>query len=477
MAEIYGRYNRQEIIEGWDQEKLTKTRAVIVGADVLANFTAIALASVGIGNIEIYSNKKVDKENKKEFLYFSAKEGMPKVQALEQILHQINSSIRAKGMNMSLEQSPLISILGKPDVIIDATNSSKSKNSILEYAKNKGIKVISASADESGAEMHIVNPGDDYLGAKLEKYFGKEQGVIASEVLGGMITEELRKIAMPIGKQDLLVKKILYSLAAPNRFSAEAGKLSENYADLSGKKITIIGAGGLGNPAGLGAALAGIGNIDILDFDETDATNLNRQMLLYDAVGRKKAEALAEKLSQIMPEAKIMGIVAKLNENSDYFEKNRPDAILDCVDSFAVRAVINYFAVKHGIPLISGGTNPRSGQVVVYKPEYSSCLDCRLDVETALAQQRKAAPCRFAPDPSVVMTNQIVAGMMVGEAVKVLDSGHGDPVKKILKYDSNAPRRGGLIGLEDQCNCVKPASVEEWLKEVDKKLPEKTGEK
>ena len=236
---------------------------------------------------------------------------------------------------------------------------------------------------------------------------------------------------------------------------------------LSNKKILIVGAGALGNFAALGSALEGIGSIDILDFDEVESTNLNRQILFYDSVGKKKASALAEKVSEIVSGINVRSIVERLDENSKYFEENRPDAILDCVDSFAVRAIVNYFAVRNNIPLISGGTNPKSGQVSVYVPNRSSCLDCKMGVEKALAEHRQAASCRYAPDPSVIMTNQIVGNMMVGETVKVLNP-VGNPIKRILKYDSTVPVRGGLIGSDQSCECVKP-DVEEWLKEVDKK--------
>ena len=91
-----------------------------------------------------------------------------------------------------------------------------------------------------------------------------------------------------------------------------------------------------------------------------------------------------------------------------------------------------------------------------------------LSVENSLAEQRKSSSCRYAPDPSVIMTNQIVGNMMVGETIKVLDKNYGEPVRRILKYDSTVPVRGGLVGSGESCECSKP-DVEEWLKQVDRK--------
>jgi molybdopterin/thiamine biosynthesis adenylyltransferase len=460
---VNDRYNRQELIKDWDQKKLSSARVVVVGTDNLANHTLAALTALGVGNIEIYGSAKVNSD--REFLLFKAREGEPKAKALEAMLKQINPSSRIKGVSTTLS-GPLMAMLGKPDCIIDTTNSSKSKSEVLKYAQLRGIPLISASVDTNRGEMYFIRPKDKQDGTTLSEYKGKEQGSTISGVLGGLITEELRKALMPLNDSDKPATSIGYSLSSPKRFSSDDGTLGRS--DLGKRKILVVGAGALGNFAVLGAALEGIGGIDVLDFDEVESTNLNRQILFYDCVGKKKALALARRVSEIVPTAKVRGLVEKLDEKTKYFTKNKPDAILDCVDSFAVRAIINYLAVRNNIPLISAGTDPRSGQVVVYQPGQSACLDCKLGVETALAEQRKATSCRYAPDPSVIMTNQIVGNMMVGETRKVLDSKYGEPVRRILKYDSTVSVRGGLVGSDEPCECKKP-EVKAWLKQVDKK--------
>jgi len=457
------RYNRQELINGWDQEKLNTSRVVVFGSGNLANYTLASLATLGVGNIEIYDTAKVNSD--REFLLFQAKEGEYKAKALEEMLKQINPVSRIRGISTSMS-TPLLAMIGKPDIIIDTTNSQKSKDDILKYAQSRDIKVVSASSDRDRTEMYFIDPDTEQKDVSLSAYEEKLQGITTSGIMGGIITEELRKAIMPFNASDQPVRKIAYSLTSPRRFSSEDGKLERG--DLKDKRVLVVGAGALGNFAVLGAALEGIGNIDVLDFDEVESTNLNRQILFYDAVGKMKATALAERVAEIVPKANIRGLVEKLDENTKYFQDTHPDAILDCVDSFAVRAIVNYFALRNEIPLISGGTDPRSGQVVVYEPEKSACLDCKLRVETALAEQRKASSCRYAPDPSVIMTNQIVGNMMIGETLKVLNKGYGEPVRRILKYDSRVPVRGGLVGSDESCECSKP-DIKEWLMQVDKK--------
>lgn len=453
------RYDRQERIKNWKQEKLTDARVAIIGTGHLAQFTSASLAALGIGNIKIYDDGK---SYEKGFLIGSERED--RAQKLERKLHEMNPAIQVKGEK--LRGDNLADSLGKEyDVVLDLTNSPELKERVLAYALTHGKAVVSASSGKTGGEIHIVNQREDYSRARVAQYAKQQQGAFPSEILGGMISEEVRKLLMPLIEGEKAVRKLVYNATAERRFNAEGDFEAQPYEDLSQKRVLIVGAGALGNFVALGAALEGIGKIDILDFDEVEAHNLNRQIMFYDAVGRKKSEALAEKIKEIAPRAEIRGLVGKLDEKTTYFAENEPDLILDCVDSFATRAITNYFAVRHGIPLVSGGTNSQSGQVVVYEPGMSACLDCKLGVEQALGIALQGNKCTNTPDPSVIMTNEIVGGMMVGEALKVLDRGYGSPVDRILKYDSTVSARGGLVSSSDPCECEK-GEIGEWMQGV-----------
>jgi molybdopterin/thiamine biosynthesis adenylyltransferase len=448
------RYNRQELIEGWNQEQLSRSRVAIIGSGNTACSTASALAALGIGNIELYDSQKQG-ATKDSWLGWSSPQGGPRVKSIESKLLEMNPGLKVKGMSMNLT-GPMISILGAPSILIDASNNPKSREAVRNYASAKNVPFFLIHAGESGG---IISTQDNY------DLSGASQNPLVSSILGGMLTEEIRKKLMPFPTDRKIVTRLDYSLSNDRRFGIDEPR-GVYLPNLKGKKALMIGAGALGNFVGLGLALTGIENLDILDYDEVDTTNLNRQVLFYDAVGKEKATALAARLREISPNINVRGLVDRLGENSDtYFHENRPDIILDCVDSFAVRAYINYFAVKYEVPLVSGGTNPTSGQVSVYVPGKTACLDCKLGVDTALGKELTAAACRYAPDPSVIMTNQIVGGMMVGEAEKVLDHSLGDPVYRILKYDSQAPSRGGLIGIGDPCTCTRQ-DMQIWLGSV-----------
>ncbi|MDP3881331.1 MAG: ThiF family adenylyltransferase [Nanoarchaeota archaeon] len=459
MIEKNIRYDRQERIQNWDQSKLTKARAILIGGAQLTHFTAASLAALGIGNIEVYIP-----QGEKTQGFLTPLGGEPR--DLESKLRQMNpsSSIKVGTFDTELNLTQ-----NRPDILLDLTNSPEMKDKSIGISSLYGIPIISASNGKTGGAFYLGTLGEIPASARLEDYAGSTQGGFSSEIMAGMITEEVRKSLMPLREGEKPVKSLAYQGTAERRFAREGDFEADPYENISEKRILIVGAGALGNFTALGAALEGIGNIDILDFDEVEAHNLNRQILFYDAVGRKKAEALAAKVREINPHAEVRSLVGKLDENTIYFEKNRPDVILDCVDNFATRALINYFAVRYGIPLVSGGTNSQSGQVVVYEPGMSSCLQCKLDVEKTLALSLQGSKCTNSPDPSVIMTNEIVGGMMIGETLKVMDKGYGTPVSKILKYDSNVPIRGGLIGAGDPCDCTR-GDMKKWLTGVKERL-------
>lgn len=465
------RYNRQELIEGWNQGKIKRARIAVLGSGTLANFTLSSLVSLGFGNVEMYDNAHQNGSDYGEFLLNLTAKNRFKVESLEKILSKVNPLVRVKGIDAKIDSLPLAQIMGTPDVIIDLSNDSKSQKNALEYGAAKNVPVLIAAADSVRGELYFRLPNTKSNEVNLGRYQNQKQGAIPSEVLGGIITEEVRKIVMPFNENDKPIDVLSYSLANTGRFNSDDNQKID-LASLKNKKVLVVGAGALGNFAGLGLALAGVGHIDILDFDTVETTNLNRQLLFYESVGDEKSRALAKKLQNINPNVKINGISGKLDESYvGYFReiKNRPDLILDCVDRFGTRAIINYFAVRYGIPLISGGTNPSAGQVVVYNPGESACLDCKLSVDKALGKERAAHSCIHAAEPSVIMTNGVIGGLMTAEAVSLLASeSYGPHIKKMLRYDSRNPYRAGLVGGDAPCNC-KRGPMKEWMKYVMKK--------
>jgi hypothetical protein len=167
---------------------------------------------------------------------------------------------------------------------------------------------------------------------------------------------------------------------------------------------------------GLGLAYAGFKNVTFMDSDTVDVTNLNRQVLFYDAVGESKAQALSSKLNHLFD----MDSKVRVEDFTQDTEVSFYDAIFDCVDNFETRIVLSEKCKHESKVLISGGTSADAGQVVIFNPVEGGVTPAELlglygiiekrGVETP---QRDRASCSYQPDTSVVMTNQITAGFMV----------------------------------------------------------------
>ncbi len=180
--------------------------------------------------------------------------------------------------------------------------------------------------------------------------------------------------------------------------------------------LAIVGAGALGNFVALGLAALDFGPLTFIDPDPVEVTNLNRQILFWDAVGQPKAQALATRIGE------WFGIAVRAE--TSYVTRNTDlsgfAAVFDCTDNFESRIVLSEKCRAAGVMLISGGTGVEAGQVVIYDPLRGGPTPAELlglydivgerDIEV---KERQRASCLYAPEPAVIMTNQIIGGLMV----------------------------------------------------------------
>ncbi|MBP8922453.1 MAG: ThiF family adenylyltransferase, partial [Thauera sp.] len=132
-------------------------------------------------------------------------------------------------------------------------------------------------------------------------------------------------------------------------------------------RALIIGAGGLGSPAAMYLAAAGVGTIAIADDDTVDLTNLQRQIMhSADMVGLPKVASARATLHRLNPQARIEPIQRRLGGQELDAEVARADVVLDCSDNFATRHAINRACVRHRKPLVSGAAIRFDGQAAVF---------------------------------------------------------------------------------------------------------------
>lgn len=194
----------------------------------------------------------------------------------------------------------------------------------------------------------------------------------------------------------------------------------------------VIGAGGLGSPAAMYLASAGIGRITLADGDSVDLTNLQRQILhTTAAVGRAKVYSGKDTLTQLNPDIELVAIPERLEGERLAQLIASADVVLDCCDNFATRHAVNRACVAHRKPLVSGAAVRFDGQVSVFdlRQREAPCYNCLFPEDTEAEETRCAVMGVFAPLTGIIGTVQ------AAEALKLL-CGAGDSLNgRLLLLD------------------------------------------
>jgi len=142
-------------------------------------------------------------------------------------------------------------------------------------------------------------------------------------------------------------------------------------------KVFIAGAGGLGSPVSFSLAVAGIGLIRICDFDAPELSNLNRQFLHDESrIGMNKAESAKRTLSRLNPHVRIDAIAEKIDDANVDRLVGDSDLILDCMDNYPTRCVLNASAVRKGVPLVHGSIWGFEARVTFLHVPETACFAC-----------------------------------------------------------------------------------------------------
>lgn len=151
----------------------------------------------------------------------------------------------------------------------------------------------------------------------------------------------------------------------------------ETQERLKSTRVLIAGAGGLGCPAALNLALAGVGHITICDFDTVEISNLNRQFLHTEKrIGTSKAFSAKETLLSLNSEIIVKAISQKITDQNVDDIVGDAQVIVDCLDNFSARYALNACAVRKGVPMVHGAIWGLEGRVVFLHPPKTPCLAC-----------------------------------------------------------------------------------------------------
>ena len=143
----------------------------------------------------------------------------------------------------------------------------------------------------------------------------------------------------------------------------------EGQQKLLGAKVLLLGAGGLGSPAALYLAAAGVGTIGIVDMDVVDESNLQRQILHnLDRIGERKVDSAKKTLTALNPDVNVLTFDVRLDASNITDILSQFDIVVDGADNFPVRYMLNDASVKLGIPVVHGSIFRFEGQVTVFDP-------------------------------------------------------------------------------------------------------------
>lgn len=207
----------------------------------------------------------------------------------------------------------------------------------------------------------------------------------------------------------------------------------EGQEAISAGRVLIVGAGGLGSPAAMYLASAGVGEIVLCDGDTVDLTNLQRQLLHSDAtVGVNKARSGRGSLARINPGTRVSTVEARVEGEALADLVAGVDVVLDCCDNFATRHAVNRACVRHRKPLVSGAAVRFDGQLTVFDQREAGarpCYHCLFPEGEDLAEMRCAVTGIFAP------LTGIIGAMQAAEALKLLAGCGEAAVGRLLVLD------------------------------------------
>ncbi len=229
-------------------------------------------------------------------------------------------------------------------------------------------------------------------------------------------------------------------------------------------KVLLLGAGGLGSPAALYLAAAGVGTLGIIDMDVVDASNLQRQILHnLDRVGERKVDSAKKTLTAINPDVNVATYDVRLGADNVLDIIDGYDVIVDGTDNFPTRYLVNDASLLKRIPVVHGSIFRFEGQVTVFAPYEGPCYRCMIP---------EPPPAELAPSCAEAgvlgVLPGIVGSIQALEAIKVLLD-LGDPlIGRLLAYDAlEESFRTFKVRRDPQCPACGPDAGEIVIAEYD----------
>jgi sulfur-carrier protein adenylyltransferase/sulfurtransferase len=327
---------------------------------------------------------------------------------------------------------------------------------VREQVSN-GATVVDVREPEEWAAGHIpgaVHVPKSYLESRIEGAVPDHSGhVILYCASGNRSAWATRTLVEDLGYENVesmtggftLWKDRGYEVDVPRSLTAEQRERysrhlllpevgAEGQQKLLDAKVLLLGAGGLGSPAALYLAAAGVGTLGIVDNDEVDLSNLQRQVIhSSERIGVPKVDSAEETINALNPDVKVDKYPVRLGPDNIVEIISGYDIVVDGLDNFPTRYLLNDASVRLGIPVVSAAILGFEGQLSVFKPHDGPCYRCLFPVPP---------PAELAPSCGANGVLGVLPGTMgllqATEVIKlILDE--GDPlIGRLLMYDALA---------------------------------------
>ncbi|MDH5779232.1 MAG: HesA/MoeB/ThiF family protein [Candidatus Bathyarchaeota archaeon] len=226
-------------------------------------------------------------------------------------------------------------------------------------------------------------------------------------------------------------------------------------------KVAIVGAGGLGSASTVYLALAGVGHLRIVDQDTVELSNLHRQILYnLDDLRYPKVEAAAQKIKRMNPEVKVKAIPESVRESNVDKIVEDTDCVVDGLDNMRTRYLLNRACARNGIPYVFGGAIGIEGNLSIFAPPETPCLECILpSLDDNLLPTCETRGVLGA-------TAGIIGTMQAMETIKLL-AGIGEPLKGRLMVCDFRDMYFATIDIFKRADC--PVCGDKAIKPLEKR--------
>ncbi len=227
-----------------------------------------------------------------------------------------------------------------------------------------------------------------------------------------------------------------------------AGIGKEGQERLMRAHVLLAGAGGLGSVVAIYLAVAGVGRIRLIDHDKVEISNLNRQTLHWERdIGKAKVDSAKDKLKGLNSEAVVETIAERITEDNAFELADDCELIVDAMDNFATRYVLNKVAISRRIPLFHGAVRGFEGRVTTIIPGLTPCLKC--------LYHRAPQP---EETPIIGVAPAVIGSIQATEVIKYICALGKLLTNRLLIYDGLS-MEFTEIGLKRRLNCEECGHV------------------